>query len=134
MTQTQGNYMSVGAKDEKGAEGGQEYVSNFCRVNPKTVSSDSLVGSTGMMSTFLVGPQFTPPKKKSSMADTFIDVFAPIVWMRTSQGATDADSQSEDIRPFRLMVFLGLKTTIVLFLKPDFAMTHPFLLSLHAFL
>jgi len=54
--------------------------------------------------------------------------------MRTSQGATDSDPTADDIRPFRMMVFLGLKTTMVMFFKPDFEFTHPFLLNLNAFL
>jgi hypothetical protein len=57
-----------------------------------------------------------------------------MVYMKTSQGATDSKTNTDDIRPFRMMVFLGLKTTIIMFFKPDVELTQPFLLKLNAFL
>lgn len=86
------------------------------------------------MSTFLIGPQLGHHKKKHSAPDNFIDIFVPKVWIRTGQNATDADRTQSDFREYKLMVFLGLKTTMCLFFKPDATFSYPMLLSLHAFL
>jgi len=103
--------------------------SNFCRVNPKITNSEKWVGN---ISSFLIGPQFHKNQKGSS--DSPIEIFAPMVYMRTSQGATDSKHDAEDLRPFRMMVYLGLKTTTVMFFKPDYEFNHTFLLNLNAFL
>jgi hypothetical protein len=68
------------------------------------------------------------------MSNDDIEVFAPVVYMRTSQGASDSKTNTDDVRPFRMMVFLGLKSTITMFFKPDYVFTHSFLLNLNAFL
>lgn len=40
---------------------------------------------------------------------------------------TSSDADSNEIEPFRLMVYLGYKTMTVLLFKPDFEFTFAFL-------
>ena len=56
-------------------------------------------------------------------------MFAPIVYLRTSESESDTE-----LRPFRMFVFLGYKTMTVLIFKVDFEFTQSFLMSLNAHL
>jgi hypothetical protein len=59
-----------------------------------------------MISSFLIGPQFTPGSKDQD----FIDVYAPYVYLKTKDG---------QLTKFQMFVYLGYKTMFVMFLKPE---------------
>lgn len=94
-------------------------VSNFSRVSPVTATSD-LTSVTQMISTFLIGPQFTAQKDAS-----FVDVFAPCIHIKTKEGK---------LEKFRMFTYLGYKTMFVMLLKPETKLTLSKLKSLYAYL
>ena len=56
-------------------------------------------------------------------------MFAPIVHLKTS-----ADENDSEVEPYRMFVYLGYKTMIVLLFKPEFDFTHQFLNTINAHL
>ena len=68
---------------------------------------------------FLIGPQF---QTKQPRPET-LDCFLPTIYVNVKQaGRKEGSTESEEVemKPFKLMVFIGLKTIVVLFMKHDY--------------
>jgi len=74
-----------------------------------------------MISSFLIGPQFTAQSKDHD----FVDVYAPYVYLKTQDGQHTK---------YQMFVYLGYKTMFAMFLKPDTVLKPSTLKSLQAYL
>ena len=83
-----------------------------------------------MAATFLIGPQFQP---KSQPAE-HVDVFAPTIYMQSEHSSPDESESQQPLTPYKMLVFLGFKTMVVVFLKHDYKVNYKMLAALNTHL